>query len=335
MCVAPGESHDWEAVERLGPAAYDWQASGSKGGRGPDGNGEDKFIKTPEQFLESIVEVVTSLTSLQMLGWETPVTPMPRQIFETLRASATLTGLRLQFASDRGNVSECESCIKAHSDFLRALADPYPLPQLPVPFWTISHKLQALAVRMEEVDDYADVSDSTESYEADLVPEDGKMVTLEELCKQWRRYHASDMLHLAIARRTIIAAAKGGQLRRLNDHVNTQEPLAIRALLPHWMQVEDWGRCEEFSWPRARAAVLLRPLIAHASLWLDTTSAPTVDRTLTPQNMQSLQAHFQENGVPEVSVIGNPLFNTNDTPTDSVKRYLPWLSNDAAGSAVL
>lgn len=148
---------------------------------------------------------------------------------------------------------------------------------------------------------------------------------------RWSDNDAGDGLHLAIAHRPIVAAAKGGCLERLSVHASTLEPLAVRSLLPHWVQIEDWGQCEEMSWPWARAAVLLRPLLAHASLWLGTAAAsgPRIGRQLTPQNAHSLQAHFQEHGVPSVPTMGRPLFNTDDNPASTCDLYLPWLAEDS------
>lgn len=82
-CEPPGTDYDWQAVEEVGLAAYDWTTV-ARYGRGPDGNGEDKLIKSPEDLLACSVEVVSSLVSLELFGWETTVTPMPSGVFDAL-----------------------------------------------------------------------------------------------------------------------------------------------------------------------------------------------------------------------------------------------------------
>lgn len=105
---APG-THDWDEVELQGAEVYDWQAS-QIGGRGPDGDGDDELIKNPAQFLDCMTEVVRTLSSIEVFGWETPVIPMPDGVFEALRKSPSLTGLRLKFSAFSGKVSMGESC---------------------------------------------------------------------------------------------------------------------------------------------------------------------------------------------------------------------------------
>lgn len=105
--IPPGEDPDWGTVREQGAAAYDWLAG--EGGRGPDGQGEDKLIKNPAQLTQCFVDILKSLSSLETFGWETGVTPMPRPVFDELLARlATLSDLRLAFSTCRTNLCECE-----------------------------------------------------------------------------------------------------------------------------------------------------------------------------------------------------------------------------------
>lgn len=105
-CTAPGEGPDWRAFQE-DPAGYDWRSG--EGGRGPDGNGEDELIKNADQFTQRITEIVSKLTSLKAFAWETPVTPMPRGVYDVLAQLASLERLSLVFSTYRGNLSDCES----------------------------------------------------------------------------------------------------------------------------------------------------------------------------------------------------------------------------------
>lgn len=79
---------------------------------GPDGNGEDRFIKNAEQFNECIIEVVYQLTSLQTFGWDTKVTPIPPGACDALSQLDTLTALHVNMETRRGNVHSCECAIE-------------------------------------------------------------------------------------------------------------------------------------------------------------------------------------------------------------------------------
>lgn len=58
---------------------------------GPDGRGEDRFIKSAEQFNQCIVEVVAQLSSLESFRWDAAGVSMPRGVFDAL---LKLDGLR-------------------------------------------------------------------------------------------------------------------------------------------------------------------------------------------------------------------------------------------------
>lgn len=109
-CDPPGaelDCDDWDALEEQVPVLYDWQDS--EGGVGPDGDGEDELIKNPHQLTQCIIEIVNMLPSLATFGWETPVMPMPREVFDSLLQLGTpLSDLRLVFSSYRGNFTDCE-----------------------------------------------------------------------------------------------------------------------------------------------------------------------------------------------------------------------------------
>lgn len=93
-------------------------AHGRLGTRGPDGWGEDTRIKTPQQFNESIVEVVSQLTSLQSFAWDAAGIPVPQGAFDALRKLDELKSLRLNMSVHRCSVqmresSSCSSVCKA------------------------------------------------------------------------------------------------------------------------------------------------------------------------------------------------------------------------------
>lgn len=144
--------------------------------------------------------------------------------------------------------------------------------------------------------------------------------------------------HFLAAVHTIIAAAKGGKLRRLKTDTNFSEPFALRSLVPYWINAErlEDNSSGELGW--GAAASFLRPLVTHASLWLNTTSAsvPRDDRRLTTQEFQALNTYFQQEGLPKLC---NYLIKTDEgfeiDETDesdgrekAVGRYLPWLENE-------
>lgn len=135
-------------------------------------------------------------------------------------------------------------------------------------------------------------------------------------------------LHIAVACRTIIAAAKGGQLRHLfaGFFHDFDYPFAVRSLLPYWVPMESWLRVSETPDGWLKSASTFRPLLAHASLWLDVAEGSELtrsDRELTRQEVQSLNAHFSDDKMPEVAPLGG------NWETQPVERYLPWLEEDA------
>lgn len=108
-CLPPGDelsSRAWKNVAQQGVAAYDWLSK--RGGKGPDGDGEDVRVKSAADFVQCITEVVSMLSRLQTFGWETHVTPMPEGVFAVLKQLGTLKDLRLVLSNYHRNLSDCE-----------------------------------------------------------------------------------------------------------------------------------------------------------------------------------------------------------------------------------
>lgn len=146
---------------------------------------------------------------------------------------------------------------------------------------------------------------------------------------------ASDALHYAVATRMIVAAARRGQLKRLRlDKRDLDSPFAIRALLPYWVGIERWGYVSDAD-GYLGAAVSLRRLLAHASLWLQASSDSTTrnNRILTRQDVQSLHSHFNTEGIPKVLGRGGIFAMPISTKTP-VKLYLPWLQDEELAQEV-
>lgn len=76
---------------------------------GPDGNGEDRYIKIQRQLSECIVEVVAQLKSLETLDWRTPILPLPLEALAALEKVTTLRTLNCVLSDERGRVDYCES----------------------------------------------------------------------------------------------------------------------------------------------------------------------------------------------------------------------------------
>lgn len=139
---------------------------------------------------------------------------------------------------------------------------------------------------------------------------------------------AREAFHIATACRTIVSAARGGQLKRLApDEYSHQYPFRIRALLPYWVRIEDWGaattsRAE--GW--IRAAVSLRSFLAHASLHKDW-SSPTsgtkanVDRLLTREDLRRLLVYF-------ANAERSRHWHKGGSYESVVEKYLPWMTED-------
>lgn len=111
-------------------------------------------------------------------------------------------------------------------------------------------------------------------------------------------------------------------MKHLRASNGAQQPFAVRALLPCWVQIESWGRETRSLRAWRAAATTLRPLLSRASRWLESTSSSgqREERYLDEQEVQSLQAYFEREDLPE-------LVRDELSPAQP---YLPWLHEDAA-----
>lgn len=132
---------------------------------------------------------------------------------------------------------------------------------------------------------------------------------------------AVEAMHAAIVSRAVLAAVRGGHLTHLCARV--EAPFAIRALLPHWISNRDWGSVNQAG-PWLTAAMTLRRLLAHVSLWKRGIPREDVgkDRTLSLADIQSLNARYSGDNMP---VLAAP---SEDSEGQPVERYLPWLEQD-------
>lgn len=130
---------------------------------------------------------------------------------------------------------------------------------------------------------------------------------------------AREKYHVALVSRTIVAAARGGNLKDVCSDDEVEKPFAVRALLPYWVQLESMNR-NELEWLAATKA--LRLLLAHTSYLLERREIRD-DRLLTLQDVQSLFSSFRDNkGLLKVTRARREDFRY-------VKRYLTWLNQDA------
>lgn len=138
-----------------------------------------------------------------------------------------------------------------------------------MPFWELAGKLTLLVL---DFDTMYEPTAPADGAQIDVhTPEDEEIVQLNEaactsvevpLKVELTNKRAREKLHLAIAGRTIVSAARGGQLRVLRTSTFVQQPFAVRALLPFWVQIDEWegsAGSEGFQ----SAAVALRQLLVH------------------------------------------------------------------------
>lgn len=191
-----------------------------------------------------------------------------------------------------------------------------------MPFWELAPRLQAFSFTVG--DGFGGSGEgSQECFEAALTAD-------EQQLPVWRDEHFRidkqdcERYHIAAGYRTLFAAARGGQLRRLHLPYALHDSFAVRALLLYWVHIEDWDH--RWSTPWMSAAMALRPLLAHASLWLGTATAsgPRSDRHLTMQEVRSLHSYFKDQRIPDFT---NAPKNAI-APTETIDRYLPWLAED-------
>lgn len=152
-------------------------------------------------------------------------------------------------------------------------------------------------------------------------------------------FRAAERLHVSIATRTIIAAARGGRLKRIYagfrgfDDTDVEEPFAIPSLLPFWVAMEEWYDVVGSMEGCQVAALTLRRLLAHASLWLDIADGsfnPRQNRQLTRQEIQSLSSRYSHIDVYMIIPLGDiePTLDPDEEP-HPLERYMDWLAQDA------
>lgn len=186
-----------------------------------------------------------------------------------------------------------------------------------MPFWELSQRLEALTLDLWGIYsiDKADLEEQVESaIDWVQVPASTPFVDRQ----------ARNEFHLALASRTVVAAARAGRLRYLSCDMQVQQPFAIRALVPYWVYVEKWGCDCVFARNWSGAATALRPFLSHASVWLHatSTSAPREQRLLSHQDVKALQSYFGVEKMPRICL------NQGQHMAQPVARYLPWLAED-------
>lgn len=192
-----------------------------------------------------------------------------------------------------------------------------------MPIQDLSRNLESLSIHfagptyIDATVDLTDIEEQTEREAASIEESAFDEFVLED--------EVIDAVNLAIATRTIIAAARGNRLTSLQcEKTSIQHPFAIRSLLPYWIKISDWSESDIGAEGWMEAACTLRPLLSHASFWLGTTSDSGARDALqlTREEVQSLRSYF------DIFEIPKPDWQGSHCPLQ-VKRYLPWLSEDA------
>lgn len=166
-----------------------------------------------------------------------------------------------------------------------------------MPFWNISQRLTSLEILCDDILVEGGVYDRV----SEQIEETFAAVETPAP-KPFINSAAYASYHVAVICRTIIAAARGGRLRHLSCDDNAQYAFAIRALVPFWVHIQDWDGSEYLARGWLRAAASLRPLLAHVSLWGTSPSldAAREDRSLTGEELQSLDSHFEQEELPRL-----------------------------------
>lgn len=133
----PGKPPLIEGRDPKEVSSYDWNAPRLGEISGPDGKGQDRLIKSAEDFNSCIIEIISQLTSLQKFSWSSGQVPMPRAAFDALAKLPRITHLHPQLLMDNGDVhprkyaasqvshlphfaEELTSCLSPHSAILGA-----------------------------------------------------------------------------------------------------------------------------------------------------------------------------------------------------------------------
>lgn len=227
-------------------------------------------------------------------------------------------------------------------------------PSFSVSIWELIPQVQSLSLetrgficnQLGICDRRLKLAETGEVAEADLASEDSS----------WDSHFFDDRiaLYYSVLYCTIVAAARARSLKRLFiPEVAIQKPFAVRALLPSWIDIEQWyimdvrARTYPVSskfWSDAAAA--LRPALAHASVWLSESALGIREsRTLSREEVQSLYAHFLivestpdftgEEQIFHDHFEHNKIFHVpppKEAPSIAcslVDLYLPWLAEDA------
>lgn len=188
----------------------------------------------------------------------------------------------------------------------------------------------------EQIDEEAALMDEganleTES-EADIEEiEEAWLTSFEPPEVAPKRLYDNAQLHACIAARTIVAAAKGGHLRQLDFFGEQPYAFAVRSVVPYWVNLESLEtETRLHGW--MQAASLLRPFLAHSSLWLNTAqnADPRHSRHLTAQEVQALLAYAQQEGLPKLRSYQDEAEKSglSDGREEPLECYLAWLEED-------
>lgn len=185
-----------------------------------------------------------------------------------------------------------------------------------VPFWDLTANLERLSVGVSDIDDNG--TDEQENYWASFelpaeLPASG---------------NGRRALHWRIAGRTVVAAARNGKLKGLKVGMDHHPVFALRSLVPCWVGLErpDYSTS---SWQAA--AMTLRPLLAHCSLWMDVPVGwpARQNRRLTRADVQQLWIYSTTGAMPEYIRGLSALTLGRRKDYQPVKYYLSWLTQDA------
>lgn len=212
-----------------------------------------------------------------------------------------------------------------------------------MPLWELTSKLTSLSIA------YGYSSD-LDSYMPRSIPEGEEVVEVSEEAflsfelpppsAPLPSTHAEiNALHKSVIARTVATAARNGHLKHLafekvgDGFPIVQVPFAVPSLLPRWVGIESWGgrtgRWTSFILPEEKwhaTAASLRPLLAHASIWLPTSSGEErANRLLAGLDVQGLAEHFDA-GLPKVIAFRS---SSTRTPGRLEPSYLRWLAEDA------
>lgn len=209
-----------------------------------------------------------------------------------------------------------------------------------MPYWELASTLRQLSIgyiyRYWWIGTEAEISDELEE----------ALLTSVKLPSLPFRGSMEETLHCDIANRTIVAAARGGNLRQLllsSAIAVSQKSFAVRALLPYWVAIDDFGSwethmCRAEGWQKQwyHAARTLRTVLAHCSLWLEESHIGARNsRLLTREDVQALRGYFSRftaETLPKAftfTILQGSARKIITRPFAIFGLYLPWLEEDA------